>query len=173
VPLVIGTLFLSEGIINLIGGAAFAEAANTLRILIFALAFIFFGGFFNNILIASNNQKKMLWMLISCAVFNVVANIIFIPHYSYTASAIISTLTEFFVATTGLILTIKFTGYKPSVKQLPRILFSGIFMIAFLFLFKSHGFLPLVIESSAVYLLLLWLTKTITIRELRSIFSSK
>lgn len=173
VPLIIGTLFLSEGVINLIGGAAFSQAANTLRILIFALAFIFFGGLFNNILIASNNQKKMLWMLIGCAIFNVTTNIVFIPTYSYTASAIISTLTEFLVAFTGLILTIKYTGYKPSIKQLPRILFSGLIMAIFLFMFKSHNFLTLVVGSSLVYVLFLWLTKTVTIRELRSIISNK
>ncbi len=173
VPLIVGTLFLSEGIIHLIGGAAFAESANTLRILIFALAFIFFGGLFNNILIASNNQKKMLWMLIGCAIFNVTANLIFIPSYSYTASAIISTLTEFMVAIVGLILTIKYTGYKPTIQHLGRILFSGFIMMIFLFIFKSQSFLFLLLESSLVYILLLWLTKTITIKELRSIVSNK
>ncbi|HAR99612.1 MAG: Membrane protein involved in the export of O-antigen and teichoic acid [Candidatus Moranbacteria bacterium GW2011_GWC2_37_73] len=173
VPLIIGTLFLSEGIINLIGGSAFSQAANTLRILIFALAFIFFGGLFNNILIASNNQKKMLWMLIGCALFNVSANLIFIPAYSYTASAIISTLTEFLVAFTGLILTIKYTGFKPSLKYLLRILFSGFAMAIFLFIFKAYSFLTLVLGSSIFYIVLLWITKTITIKELRSIVSSK
>lgn len=173
IPLIVGTLFLSEGVIHLIGGAAFLEAANTLRILIFALAFIFFGGLFNNILIASNNQKKMLWMLIGCAVFNVSANIIFIPTYSYTASAIISTLTEFLVALVGLILTVKYTGYKPTIKHFPRVLLSGFMMAVFLFVFKSQSFFLLVLESSLIYLLFLWLTKTITIRELRSIVSNK
>jgi O-antigen/teichoic acid export membrane protein len=172
IPITVGTLFLSEGIINLIGGAAFSEAANTLRILIFALAFIFFGGLFNNILIASNNQKKMLWMLIGCAIFNVGANLVFIPNFSYTASAVVSTLTEFFVALTGLILTIKYTGYIPSLKMLPQIIFSGIVMALFLFVFKSQSFFMLIMESSLVYLLLLWITKTITIKELRSIVSN-
>ncbi|KKP97327.1 MAG: Membrane protein involved in the export of O-antigen and teichoic acid [Candidatus Moranbacteria bacterium GW2011_GWE1_36_7] len=173
VPIIIGTLFLSEGIINLIGGSAFSEAANTLRILIFALAFIFFGGLFNNILIASNNQKKMLWMLVGCAIFNVSANLLFIPTYSYTASAIISTLTEFLVAFIGLILTIKYTGYKPSSQNFLRILFSGLIMALFLFTFKPHSFPVLALESSLVYILLLWITKTLTIKELRSIVSNQ
>ena len=173
VPLIIGTLFLSEGVIHLIGGAAFLEAANTLRILIFALAFIFFGGLFNNILIAANHQKKMLWILVVCAIFNVVANLIFIPNYSYTASAIISAMTEFMVAAMGLALTLKYTHYRPSIQHFPRILFSGIIMATFLFLFKAHSFIILVMTSSFVYLLLLWITKTITIKELRSIVSNK
>ncbi|NTW26711.1 MAG: flippase [Candidatus Moranbacteria bacterium] len=172
VPLVIGTLFLSEGIIHLIGGAAFTEAANTLRILIFALAFIFFGGLFNNILIASNHQKKMLWMLVGCAIFNVGANLLFIPTFSYTAAAIISTMTEFFVATVGLVLTIKYTGYKPSIQKVPQILFSGFIMGAFLFAFKDHSFILSTLAGAAVYILSLWLTRTITLKELRSIVNN-
>jgi len=173
VPIVIGTLFLSSGIIHLIGGAAFAQSANTLRILIFALAFIFFGGLFNNIMIASNHQKKMLWAFVACAIFNVVSNIIFIPLFSYTASAIISTLTEFFVAFAGLILTIKYVGYTPSIQKMPRILISGFAMAAFLYIFSAQSFFLLAITSALVYIAFLWITRTITIKELSSIFAAK
>ena len=173
VPLVIGTLFLSEGVIHLIGGDAFAQASNTLRILIFALAFIFFGGFFNGILIAGNHQKKLLWAFIICAIFNIIANIIFIPLFSYTASAIISTLTELLVAAMSFALTLKYVGYIPSVRFLPHILFSGGVMAIFLYFFQMHGFFFLVLTGALVYLLFLWLTRTITIKELRSIFVNK
>lgn len=173
VPIVIGTLFLSEGIINLIGGAAFAQSANTLRILIFSLAFIFFGNFFNSILIASNHQKKLLWALVGCAIFNVTANLIFIPLFSYTGSAIISAFTEFFVAAAGFILTAKYVGYRPSFRPLMRILISGVAMAAFLYLVTSLGFLPRVLFSSLIYIFFLWLTRTITIKELSSIFLAK
>lgn len=170
VPIVIGTLFLSEGIINLIGGAAFSASANTLRILIFALAFIFFGGLFNNILIAGNHQKKMLLVFVACAIFNVGANIIFIPFFSYTGSAVISALTEFFVAAAGFFLTAKYIKYVPSFQHFARISISGVAMAIFLYFFKTQGFFTLVISSSLVYGLFLWLTRTITIKELSSIF---
>jgi O-antigen/teichoic acid export membrane protein len=173
VPLVIGTMFLSGGVIHLIGGAAFAQATNTLRILIFALAFIFFGGLFNNIMIASNHQKKMLWAFVVCAIFNVVANLIFIPLFSYTACAVISAFTEFFVAFLGIILTIKYVGYIPSVPHLLRILVSGFFMAAFLYAFRTHGFFLLALSSSLVYIIFLWITRTVTIGELSSIFVNK
>lgn len=171
VPMIVGTLFLSEGIIHLIGGDAFAAASNTLRILIFALTFIFFGGLFNNILIASNHQKKMLGALAGCAIFNVTFNLIFIPIFSYTAAATISVATEFLVALAGLILTIKYVGYRPSFKNLPRIILSGFIMAIFLFVFKNFGFLLLALGSALVYIASLWATKTITIKELSGIFS--
>lgn len=173
VPIVIGTLFLSEGIIGLIGGEAFSESANTLRILIFSLAFIFFGNLFNSILIAANHQRKLLWALLACAAFNVIANIIFIPMFSYTGSAIISSFTEFFVALAGLVLTLKYVGYAPSARYLPRILISGIAMAVFLYVFKTQGFFLLVISSSLIYAVFLWITRTITIEEFSSIFAAK
>jgi O-antigen/teichoic acid export membrane protein len=170
VPIVIGTLFLSEGIIHIIGGDAFAQSANTLRILIFALAFIFFGGLFNNILIASNYQKKMLWALIACAIFNVSANLIFIPLFSFTGSAVISAITEFLVAATGFFLTIKYVEYVPSAAYFGRILVSGLAMAIFLYFFRTHGFFLLAVSGSLIYILFLWITRTITIKELSSIF---
>lgn len=173
VPIVIGTLFLSEGIINIIGGNAFSESANTLRILIFSLAFIFFGNFFNNILIAGNQQKKMLWAFVACAIFNVTANIILIPLFSYTGSAVISAVTEFFVAAAGFVLTAKYIKFKPSFQHFSRILISGFAMAIFLYLFRDFEFLTRVLFSSLVYVIFLWLTRTITIKELSSIFFSK
>jgi O-antigen/teichoic acid export membrane protein len=112
----------------------------------------------------------MLWTLFGCAVFNITANLIFIPIYSYTASAFISVFTEFFAVSMGVWLTMKYVGYVPSIKFLPRILISGLAMGTFLFFFKQHSFLILVLSSSAIYTLFLWLTKTITIKELSSIF---
>lgn len=173
VPMVIGAFFLADGIIALIGGEAFSQSADVLRILIFALAFIFFGNMFNNILIAGNHQKKMLAVLVGCAIFNVSANFIFIPTYSYTASAIISAITEFFVAIAGLILTIKYVAYVPRIQNLGWIIFSGIVMTGLMFVFRSLGFFQLFALGTFAYIFSLWLTKTVTIKELASIVSKK
>jgi O-antigen/teichoic acid export membrane protein len=173
VPMIIGTLFLAPGIIHIIGGSAFLESINTLRILIFALAFIFFGGFFNNILIAANQQKRMLYAFAGCAIFNVSANLIFIPIYSYTASAIISSLTEMLVMIAGIFLTIKYVSYFPTIKKIERIMFSGLAMGIFLYFFSFISFLPLAFFGACIYIFFLWLTKTVTIKELSSIIATK
>ncbi len=173
VPLVVGTIFLADGVIHLIGGDAFAASGNILRILIFALVFIFFSSLFNNILISSNHQKKLIVPLILCAAFNIVANLILIPLYSYNAAAAVSVLTEFFVALAGFFLVSKYVKFRPQINNLSRILFSGFIMGLFLFLFKSSGFFLLALGSSATYLALLWLTKTITKEDISSIFANK
>jgi len=173
VPLVVGSLFLADQVIHLIGGDAFTASANILRILIFALVFIFFGNLFNNILIAGNHQKKLIIPLIFCAIFNITANLVFIPFYSYNAAAITSVFTEFFVAIIGFFLVSKYVKFKPRVDNFPQILLSGFVMSLFLYLFKAEGFFFLAISSSFIYLLFLWLTKTITVKELSSIIATK
>lgn len=173
VPLVVGTMFLADGIIALIGGDAFAQSANILRILIFALVFIFFGTLFNNILIAGNHQKKLIVPLIFCALFNIIMNVIFIPIYSYNAAALTSVFTEFFVALIGIYLVSKYVNFQPRVESFSKILLSGFMMGLFLYFFRSSGFFFSALGGSGIYVLFLWLTKTITSEDISSIIASR
>lgn len=173
VPLAIGALFLSNQIIALIGGSGFAESANVLRILIFALVFIFFGNFFNNILIAASQQKKLMYALSACAVFNISSNLLIIPRFSYTGAAITSVATEMLVVILTMLLTAKYVKYIPKTNHFFKILLCGAGMGLFLFLFRETNFFLLVIGGAIIYSLLLWLTRIITPKELLSIFSRR
>ncbi len=173
VPIVIGGFFLAEKIVTIIGGAEFIESATTLRILIFALAFIFFGNFFNNILIAAAKQKTLMYSLSVCAVFNIAANVILIPKFSYIAAASISVATEAMVVLLTFYLTAKHVHYMPKFKNAFGIFASGVMMAIFLFFFHGQNFIFAAVGSSLVYCLFLWLTKTITAKELLSIVSRK
>lgn len=169
IPLVIGALFLAEKIVGLISGAGFMESANVLRILIFALVFIFFGHFFNSILLAGNLQEKLMKALSFCAVFNIGANLIIIPRYSYTGAAATSVFTEMLVVALTFYLTAKYLNYRPRIKKWKGFLFSGLAMAAFLFIFQGLGLFFLTIGSSAVYFIFLWLTKVISKKEILSV----
>ncbi|HAV11200.1 MAG TPA: hypothetical protein DCX32_01520 [Candidatus Moranbacteria bacterium] len=173
VPLVIGTLFLSDQVIGLIAGSDFAESAGVLRILIFALAFIFFGNFFNNILIAGNLQKKLMLVLSISAIFNISANSVLIPMFSYSGAAFVSVFTELMVVGLTFYLTKKYIGYTPKLQGLSGILVSGSAMALFLFIFSSINFFLLALGSTAVYFIFLFLTKTVTVGEIFSIVSNK
>ncbi|TSC94894.1 MAG: putative lipopolysaccharide O-side chain biosynthesis protein [Candidatus Berkelbacteria bacterium Athens1014_28] len=169
IPLFVAVMFLAEDIMLLIGGAEFAVSANTLRILIIALVFIFFGNFFNNILLAGNLQKKMMVALGFCAAFNIGANFVMIPLYSYTGAAITSALTEMLVIAITSFLVFKYLDYVPKIENWLRFVFSGLMMAIFLFLFRGQNFFLLALGSSAIYFLFLWLTRAITATEIKSI----
>ncbi len=171
IPVVIGALFLADGIIRLIGGGGFAESANVLRIIIFSLAFIFFGSFFNNVLLAGNLQKKLMIALGFCAVFNISLNFYLIPHYSYLGASYTSVFTEMLVASFGFYLTKKHLKYTPRVNNLGGMLISGLAMAAFLFFSQEWNLFLAAPASAIVYFASLYLTKSISQEEIKSLFN--
>lgn len=173
IPLVIATLFLSDGIIRLIGGAGFAESAGTLRVLIFSLVFIFFGSFFNAVMIAANLQKKLMYILGTAAFLNVLLNVLLIPKFSYTGAAYVAVFTELFVAVVVAYFVVKNLGYFPKMEKTFKLMLSGILMAAFLFFFQNSNFFLLAFGSTAIYIFSLWIFNVITTQELKSLISKK
>lgn len=167
IPLIVGVLFLAEDIIYIIGGNDFLISANVLRILVFALAFIFYGNFFNSILLSANLQKMLMKILTVCAVFNITLNLILIPKFSYMGAAGVSVVTEMLVVLLTAYFTAKKVNYTPSIKGFGRIIFSGLVMTVFLYLFKNNGFIFLAGGSSLVYVIFLWLSQAVTLKEIR------
>ncbi len=173
VPLIIGTLFLARGIIYLIGGTNFKASVIALQILIFALAFIFFGNFSNAILIAGNKQKKMMVILFIAALFNVIANLIFIPYYSYLAASVISVLTEMLVVVGTFIIVKKEFNYFPHIENFSGILGAGSVMTLTLFALKNLNFLLAGGIGVLVYISILWLFKVVKVEELTTLLAKK
>jgi O-antigen/teichoic acid export membrane protein len=161
IPLIIVVLFLAPEIIHVVGGSDFDNAIPVLRILIFALASIFFGHLFTNILIAGSLQKKLMFALIIAAIINVSANIIFIPIYSYTGAAVVSVITEIFVVIITMTMAIKYTPYKITSIQLPFILLAGITMII-IYLFSPLTTILNTFLSLLTYITLLFVFRVIT-----------
>jgi O-antigen/teichoic acid export membrane protein len=172
--LVIGTLFLSGGIIRLIGGVGFAESSLVLQFLVFALAFIFFGNFYNSMLIAGNLQKKLMWVLSIAAVFNVTVNYFFaIPYYSYLGAAVVSVLTELLVAGATFYLAKRELKYFPDIENGWGIVLAGIFMAISLFFLQNQNFFVAGTLSVLVYAFFLWIFKAVKAEEITSIISKK
>ncbi len=96
-PFVAYLVVLSDKIVGIIGGGGFAASGPVLKILSVAVLMIFFGNLGGNAIIALNLQKKSLWIYLAGAVFNVAANLILIPRYSYFAAAWITVATEIFI----------------------------------------------------------------------------
>jgi O-antigen/teichoic acid export membrane protein len=169
VPLLIGTLFLADDVISIIVGTGFEESVLVLKILIFALAFIFLGNLTNNIMLAGNLQKSLMLALGFCAVFNISANLIIIPKFSYLGASVISVITEFLVVAITSFIIIKKLSYYPKLENVGKILFSGILMAAFFYFLKGANFFLLALSGTLVYGAAIWITKTISTQEIRSI----
>jgi len=180
VPLVVGTLFLADGVINIIGGEEFAQAGNVLRILVFALAFIFFGQLFNAVLVVSNLQKKLMIILAIAAVVNISLNLIFIPKFSYMAAAYVSLITEIVVVSLGLYLSVRKAKFIPVPERIFSILLAGSMMGLFLYLFRGYtlispeiNFVFLSVGSAGIYFFFLWVFRAIKTEEIKSLINKK
>lgn len=172
-PIAIGGFFLAEPLVLLIGGQEFLAAAAPLRILIFSLAAIFFGNFFNAILIAGNLQKRLLAVLFGIALINIIANIIFIPRYSFIGASGVSLLTESAVAIATAILAAHFLSYRPSLNGIFGILLSASGMGLFLWTFSSLSFPVLLAGGIICYALFLWMSGSIHPDEIATLLSKR
>jgi O-antigen/teichoic acid export membrane protein len=177
IPLVIGGVMLADGIINIIAGAEFQASVPVLQTVIFALALIFFGNLFINILIAANLQKYMFIALLVCAVFNVSANLYFIPKFpeaSYMVPAVISVITELMVVVLTGIFIYKKINFFPKVEKLFFMFLSGVSMGIYLWLLKDWSFFFLLITSPFIYFAGLIIFRVISKKELENLlFKSK
>lgn len=166
IPLLIITLFFAENIIVLITSPEYLAAATVLRIVVFSLAFIFFGMLFGNILVAAKLQKQQLIALSVCAVFNVSANFIFIPKYSYLATSYVSVVTELLVVILSAYIVYKNLNFLPKIKNLGFIILAGGMMTFYIFILQSLPFFFLLLTSPLVYFAVLMLLKVITKKEI-------
>ncbi len=173
VPIIVGTWFLAPDIITIVSGTGFQESVPVLRVLIFALGFIFFGSYFNMILVVGNAQKKLMQTLIYAAVFNISLNLFLIPRYSYMGSAYVSLATEAFVVLLTSFLAYRSIKYRPSFENVKRILLSGAVMALALFLLEPYSFFLSGIAGVAIYGILLWATRAITPDEIASLFQKE
>jgi O-antigen/teichoic acid export membrane protein len=173
IPLIIITLFFAQNIIQIIAGPEYTASATVLRIIIFSLSFIFFGMLLGSILVVAKLQKQQLVALIICAIFNVVANLIFIPKYSYLATSFVSVATEFLVvALSGYIIYTKL-HFLPKVENFGLIFLAGLLMIIYILVFYNLPFIFILLTAPSLYFMILIVFKVITKQEITMLIKKK
>ncbi len=85
-PMVVGTLFLSEKIV-LFFGADFRPAAPALKILIMTAAVDFFSIFYAGFLLAWNRQRDLTLLQTGALILNVSVNLVLIPRLGHVGAA--------------------------------------------------------------------------------------
>ena len=88
---------LSPWIINFLGGSQFHMSVVVLQILMTGLILYFLTQPLAWMLVTMGNQRVLPLIYLASAVFNVISNLIFIPAYSFYASAVITHLSELLI----------------------------------------------------------------------------
>ncbi|MEW5989391.1 MAG: flippase, partial [Chloroflexota bacterium] len=94
-PVAAVTTLLSPLLIRVLGGPAFLpEGAIALQIVIWSIPFGWLNSVTNYVLIALGQERMQTRAFLIGVAFNVTANLIFLPRYSYVAAAVITILSE-------------------------------------------------------------------------------
>ncbi|HET7035490.1 MAG TPA: flippase [Thermomicrobiaceae bacterium] len=94
-PVTLGTMLFAPDLIRLLAGDAFLPgSANALRILIWFLPLSYVNGVTQYVLIAVDRQRTISVAFALGAAFNLGANLLLVPRFSYMASSAITVATE-------------------------------------------------------------------------------
>lgn len=166
IPAGIGMLLISRQSILILSGKNYLLACNSLKILSIALIFSTSGSFIANaVLIITGQEKKILLATIMGATINFVLNLIFIPLYSYTGTAVTTLISEIIVFGIQLFFSkqvVSIRKYviaiiKPMIACIPMIIFT--FIISLFDLNYILVLLTIVIFAILSYLIILVLLK--------------
>ena len=150
-PMIIGTLFLSDRIILLISGQDFILSAQVLNILIFAVGIIFFGVLFSNMIISLEKQKTLTYIYGFGLLINLVTNFIFIPKYTYYGAAWTTVLTELVVTFLMAFVLFRTLDKLPSFKYIFKYILAALIMALFLYYFINLPLFVLILLAVLVY----------------------
>ncbi|HKZ85529.1 MAG TPA: oligosaccharide flippase family protein [Anaerolineae bacterium] len=94
-PLAVATTFVAPLLMLILGGHEYLpHSATALQIMIWSIPFGWINSITNYVLIAAGQQSKLTRAFVIGLVFNVVANLILIPRYSYVAAAVVTIMAE-------------------------------------------------------------------------------
>jgi O-antigen/teichoic acid export membrane protein len=99
-------LYVAAFFIPILLGSGFAASQAALRILALGMPFFFVSALFWHMLIIHNKQKTLITIYAVGAIFNVLANLVFIPKYGFLAASTITVVSEALI-TTLLIIALK------------------------------------------------------------------
>lgn len=163
IPLGIGVTFLAKDMILLLFGNAYAGSAIALQILIWATVITFIYSSYVSLFISADKQMALNKIAFIGMIINIILNLILIPKYSYIAASFNTVLTELsmiilvFITASGSM----FLNKKQMLNDFTRIVICGAIMAIFLILFQHLELFLLIILAMIIYVLALFITKTI------------
>lgn len=158
-PIAAGITILSNDVILLLYQSAYTPSVLALQILVWTIPILFLTTIFGVILISINKQILTIRLTFIYMIFNIVANIVVIPQFSYLGASVVTVLTEL----VGFILLYyylsKLICYVPIGKYVWKPALATIIMAVFMSVTNLNIFI-LVPTSTILYLGLLILFKT-------------
>lgn len=184
-PIVVGGFILAYPLVFIIATPDFLSDLTrgfygtdiALQILIFTLLFQFINVLFSFILIAVDQQKRLLYINLVCVIFNLAANLVLVPEYGFRAAAAVSVVSEFLILAGNYIYAKKYLDFNVSFKNFGKIILSTIIMGAVVYYLQpiTYAYLQnwnifiLIGAGAAVYCGMIFATGTMSKEKLKLI----
>ncbi len=138
-PIVIAAIPFSKEIIIFLSNSEFIGGAPILVILSIASIFIYLNILLGEIMIAKDLRRYLIVVAIFTLLFNITANIILIPNYSYVAAAYVTMASELLLFILGLSKVMSFMPIKFDFWRMTKISVSALVAVFIGLIIKNSG----------------------------------
>lgn len=154
IPIGVGTTLLADKIILLIFGSGYTQSIIALKILIWAMVFIFANAAFVRLFESIDKQILVTKITGIGMIENIILNLLIIPRFSYIGASVTTAITEFTIVTLVLIFASKIK-YGIQRKDFLTYLFkpavASLIMGAFIWKLRNINLTMLVMLSTLLY----------------------
>lgn len=170
IPLIAISLMLNKEIIITLYGNKYLSAHKIFAVLMIYIAALYIREIYGYGLSAWNLQKKYMNVVFISSIYNIISNLIFIRKWGIEGASINLLISEFI----NLILMYKASRTKIKFKYenqfILKTIFSSIIMCICIYYFKQLTSNAIILSSigAIIYILIIFISKTITINELKS-----
>ena len=162
-PLAVATTYLAPIMVRILGGAEYLpHGAIALQLLIWSIPIGWINSITNYVLIALGEQRRLTRAFIIGVGFNILANLIFLPRYSYPAAAIITLFSELLLLIAFYHYLRRSLGVVPWLRLLGRPFLAAALMMAAAAAAATIHWLAAVLAGVAVYGIVLLVVPPLT-----------
>jgi O-antigen/teichoic acid export membrane protein len=155
-PIAAGTPFIARGLILILGGGDYLpDSMIALQLLIGFLPLSFVNSVTQYVLIAIDQQRFLTKAFLIGVTFNVVANLLVIPAFSYKGSAVVTIFSELALLIPFYYSVRKHLGPLPWLSIVWQPALASVFMAAVMWLLRGIPWLALIPVGGVVYLVAL------------------
>jgi O-antigen/teichoic acid export membrane protein len=171
IPVIVIFLLLAKPVILLIFGNKFSDAAPCLQILMISFPVTFLELLMNNFLISIKRQKLILICNTLCLITNLGLNMLLIPYYGALGASWATSIAYLVLFVAFFYFIRQYTGAKSLLTTFPKPLLAGVGMALILYFTYPINWIIFGFLSSIIYLLLIYILKGVTPREIQTIKS--
>jgi O-antigen/teichoic acid export membrane protein len=155
-PISVGTPFIAEALILVLGGGDYLpDSRIALQLIIWFLPFSFVNSVTQYVLIAIDQQRFLTRAFLMGVTFNIIANLVAIPLFSYRGAAVVTILSEWALLLPFYYAVRKHLGPLPWLSLSWQPLVASMVMAVVMWLLRGMPWLLLIPAGAAVYVAVL------------------